>query len=39
MQTDLVEARVATFADLWPHEKKKTWKPKVQKVIVLPWSS
>jgi len=28
----MMEARRETFADKWPHEGKKGWKCKVQKV-------
>ena len=28
----MVEARKATFGDMWPHEKKRGWTCKVQKV-------
>ena len=35
MDTDLVDARIATYGGAWPHEKKKGWKPKIQKVQSL----
>jgi len=28
----MMEARRATFQDAWPHESKKGWKCKVEKV-------
>ncbi|KAF1349629.1 hypothetical protein BDV97DRAFT_369169 [Delphinella strobiligena] len=37
MDEDLVDARTATYADLWPHEKKKAWKPKVKKLVEAGW--
>jgi len=35
MNEQFVEARTHTFADKWPHESKKGWKPKVAKVSVV----
>lgn len=35
MDSDLLEARRDTYADLWPHEKKKAWKPKISKVCII----
>lgn len=32
MSDRMVESRMATFGDAWPHESKKGWKPKVKKV-------
>lgn len=32
MSEKMVEARRATFKDTWPHEGKRGWKCKVQKV-------
>lgn len=29
----MIDARRATFRDWWPHEKKKGWKCKTQKVL------
>lgn len=31
--TKMADARRATFADWWPHEGKKGWKCKIQKVL------
>ena len=38
MSPELVEARRNTFADLWPHENKKAWKPKVKQMIEAGWA-
>ena len=32
MSEKLLEARKATFGDMWPHEKKRGWQCKSQKV-------
>ena len=32
MSEKMIEARKATFGDMWPHEKKRGWSCKVQKV-------
>lgn len=32
MDLEMVEARKVTFLGKWPHEGKKGWKPKIQKV-------
>ncbi|KAJ9620227.1 hypothetical protein H2203_007992 [Taxawa tesnikishii (nom. ined.)] len=38
MSEDMIEARRATYATLWPHESKKGWKCKTQKMIEAGWS-
>jgi hypothetical protein len=32
MSERMVEARKTTFGDVWPHEKKRGWTCKIQKV-------
>ena len=38
MSDTLLEARRSTFADLWPHEKKRGWKAKTEKMIAAGFS-
>ncbi|CAD0107937.1 unnamed protein product [Aureobasidium uvarum] len=38
MSPGLVEARTATFGDVWPHEHKKGWKPKVKQMVEAGWA-
>ncbi|KAL1306233.1 hypothetical protein AAFC00_004324 [Neodothiora populina] len=38
MGEEMVEARSATYGNVWPHEKKKGWKPKVKKMVEAGWS-
>jgi len=33
----MVEARRATFGDMWPYESKKNWKCKVKKLVEAGW--
>ena len=33
----MIEARIDTFGDHWPHEKKRGWVCRVQKVNGLEW--
>lgn len=33
----VIDGRRATYGDLWPHESKKGWKCKVQKMIEAGW--
>lgn len=33
----MVEARKATYGELWPHESKKGWKCKIQKMVEAGW--
>ncbi|KAF2840176.1 BIR-domain-containing protein [Patellaria atrata CBS 101060] len=37
MSERMVDARTATFGDLWPHENKKGWKCKIQKMVEAGW--
>lgn len=37
MSTRMVEARKATFGDLWPHEGKKGWKCKTKQLVEAGW--
>ncbi|KJZ77943.1 hypothetical protein HIM_02580 [Hirsutella minnesotensis 3608] len=34
---DMIEARKATFADMWPHESKKGWKCKTKQLVESGW--
>ncbi|KAI5240565.1 hypothetical protein E4T43_06039 [Aureobasidium subglaciale] len=38
MSPELVEARTSTFGDMWPHEHKKGWKPKVKQMVEAGWA-
>ncbi|KAI9672064.1 MAG: hypothetical protein M1831_001877 [Alyxoria varia] len=38
MSEKMVEARRATYQDAWPHESRKGWKCKMQKMIDAGWS-
>ncbi|KAI4730421.1 hypothetical protein E4T49_01766 [Aureobasidium sp. EXF-10728] len=38
MSPELVEARTATFGDMWPHEHKKAWKPKIKQMVEAGWT-
>ncbi|KAI4156129.1 MAG: hypothetical protein LQ340_000500 [Diploschistes diacapsis] len=37
MSERMIEARKATFADMWPHERKRGWTCKVQKMVEAGW--
>ncbi|OCK84092.1 hypothetical protein K432DRAFT_422869 [Lepidopterella palustris CBS 459.81] len=37
MSGPMMEARAATFMDSWPHEGKKGWKCKMQKMVEAGW--
>jgi len=38
MCPELVDARTSTFGDMWPHEHKKGWKPKVKQMVEAGWT-
>ncbi|KAI5211327.1 hypothetical protein AUEXF2481DRAFT_76499 [Aureobasidium subglaciale EXF-2481] len=38
MSRELVDARTSTFGDMWPHEHKKGWKPKVKQMVQAGWA-
>jgi hypothetical protein len=38
MSPELVDARTSTFGDMWPHEHKKGWKPKVKQMVEAGWA-
>jgi hypothetical protein len=38
MSPELVQARTNTFAGLWPHEHKKSWKPKIKQMVEAGWA-
>ncbi|KAI4739748.1 hypothetical protein E4T50_09811 [Aureobasidium sp. EXF-12298] len=38
MSPELVDARTSTFGDMWPHENKKGWKPKVKQMVEAGWA-
>ncbi|KAI9722108.1 MAG: hypothetical protein M1828_004922 [Chrysothrix sp. TS-e1954] len=38
MDDEMIEARRATFQDSWPHEHRKGWKCKTQKMVEAGWS-
>ncbi|KAH0372558.1 hypothetical protein KCU65_g1024, partial [Aureobasidium melanogenum] len=38
MSPELVEARTSTFGDMWPHEHKKGWKPKIKQMVEAGWA-
>ncbi|KAF2493355.1 inhibitor of apoptosis repeat-containing protein [Lophium mytilinum] len=37
MSEKMIESRRATYMESWPHEDKKGWKPKIQKMIEAGW--
>jgi hypothetical protein len=37
MSEKMVEARRATFRDAWPHDDKKGWKCKLEKMVAAGW--
>ncbi|KAG9566347.1 hypothetical protein KCU79_g3774, partial [Aureobasidium melanogenum] len=38
MSPELLEARTSTFGDMWPHEHKKGWKPKIKQMVEAGWA-
>ncbi|KAH0288108.1 BIR-domain-containing protein [Aureobasidium namibiae CBS 147.97] len=38
MCPELKDARTSTFGDMWPHEHKKGWKPKVKQMVEAGWT-
>lgn len=38
MSPELAQARTNTFGDMWPHEHKKGWKPKVKQMVEAGWA-